>query len=413
MADSAGVSLWLDVRNGGSGVELGGRAVRAAEVVTREGGEGESPFEAACAFCRLLCDTPRLPARPVYGANDWYYAYGHSSAQSILDAAQLIVSLSPGGDNRPFMVVDAGWQPAAGDEPANVICGGPYRGSNRRFPDMTGLAAGIRAAGARPGIWIRPLAAAADDSDAWLLPAARALDDSAKVRVLDPSLPDVLDRVEANFSTLHGWGYDLIKHDWASCDIYGRWGFQMGTALTNPGWHFGDRSRTTAEITLALFRAIRRGAGDAVVIGCNTIGHLGAGLFDLQRTGDDTSGRDWERTRKMGVNTLAFRMSQHGAFFAADPDCVGHTAAMPWDLNRRFLDLVARSGAPLFVSFDPATVGPEQARALRDALAVASVSQPMGEPLDWLESTCPSLWRLGGDEARYDWYGEAGVAPVQ
>ena len=72
----------------------------------------------------------------------------------------------------------------------------------------------------------------------------------------------------------------------------------MGAALTNPGWHFADRTRTTAEIATALYRAIRAGAGDAIVIGCNTFGHLGAGCFDLQRTGDDTSGREWERTRK-------------------------------------------------------------------------------------------------------------------
>ncbi|PYT32182.1 MAG: hypothetical protein DMG58_10690 [Acidobacteria bacterium] len=43
-----------------------------------------------------------------------------------------------------------------------------------------------------------------------------------------------------------------------------------------------------------------------------------------------TSGRDWNRTRRMGVNTLAFRGVQHGAFFATDADCVGIMAAVPW-----------------------------------------------------------------------------------
>jgi alpha-galactosidase len=70
--DGAGISLWLDVRNGGAGVELAGRTLRAAEVVVRPGQEGETPFAAARAFCRLLCDTPRVPVQPVYGANDWY-----------------------------------------------------------------------------------------------------------------------------------------------------------------------------------------------------------------------------------------------------------------------------------------------------------------------------------------------------
>ena len=77
-----------------------------------------------------------------------------------------------------------------------------------------------------------------------------------------------------------------------------------------------------------LYAAIREAAGPSVVIGCNTIGHLGAGFFELQRTGDDTSGREWERTRKMGVNTMAFRLPQHGTFFAADADCAPITTAL-------------------------------------------------------------------------------------
>jgi alpha-galactosidase len=409
--DATGVSLWLDVRNGGAGVELGGRTLRTAEVIARRGQPGETAFAAASAFCRQLCDAPRPLAQPVYGANDWYYAYGKNSHAGILADAGMLAELAPAGDNRPFMVIDAGWQPMAGDVPADVICGGPYAGANARFPDMPGLAAAIRATGARPGIWIRPLAAEPDTPGAILLPEARAEDRSAKRKVLDPSLPEVLAQISANFRTLNSWGYDLIKHDWSACDLLGRWGYKMGTALTNPGWRFADRSRTNAEIATALYRAIREGAGDAVVIGCNAFGHLGAGLFDLQRVGDDTSGREWERTRKMGVNTLAFRMPQHGAFFAADADCVGDTGAMPWTLNRQFLDLMARSGTPLFVSFNPGRVTAEQKAALRAALAAAAQPRPAAEPLDWLDTTCPQAWRLGDEVVRYDWYGDTGAVP--
>lgn len=410
--DGAGISLWLDVRNGGGGVELAGRTVRAAEVVTRRGQEGETPFAAARAFCRLLCDAPRVPAQPVYGANDWYHVYGKYSHAGILADAHLLAELAPTGANRPYMVIDAGWQPLAGDLGQDAICGGPYAGANARFPDMLGLAAAIRATGSRPGIWIRPLAAPPAAPDAVLLPRERADDRSAKRKVLDPSLPEVLAEVADNFRTLTAWGYDLIKHDWSACDLLGRWGFKMGAELTNPGWHFADRSRTTAEIATALYRAIREGAGDAIVIGCNAFGHLGAGCFDLQRTGDDTSGRAWERTRKMGVNTLAFRGLQHGAFFAADPDCVGDAGPMPWAFNRQFLDLVARSGMPLFISFDPGRITGAQRAALRAALATAAQPQPVAEPLDWLDTTCPQIWRLGNEVVRYDWYGDAGVKPI-
>jgi alpha-galactosidase len=149
---------------------------------------------------------------------------------------------------------------------------------------------------------------------------------------------------------------------------------------------------------------MRAAAGQSYLIGCNTIGHLGAGLFELQRTGDDTSGREWERTRKMGINTLAFRSPQHDTFFAADADCVGLTRDVPWELNSQWLALLARSGTPLFVSADPAVLGPQQKRALSESFALAAQPRPTAEPLDWLDSTCPAQWLLDGEQVAFDWY---------
>jgi alpha-galactosidase len=106
------------------------------------------------------------------------------------------------------------------------------------------------------------------------------------------------------------------------------------------------------------------------------------------------------------VNTLAFRMPQHNAFFAADADCVGLTEAVPWHLNRQWLDLLASSGTPLFVSAAPAAVGAEQEAALRAAFARAALPQPPGEPLDWMETTCPRRWRFGDEVATYHWQEE-------
>ena len=74
----------------------------------------------------------------------------------------------------------------------------------------------------------------------------------------------------------------------------------MGHVITRPGWHFGDGTKTTAEVVLGLYGAILRAAGDSLVLGCNCMGHLGGGLMHLNRTGDDTSGVPWERTRQRG-----------------------------------------------------------------------------------------------------------------
>jgi alpha-galactosidase len=47
--------------------------------------------------------------------------------------------------------------------------------------------------------------------------------------------------------------------------------------LTDPGRHPADRTLTNAEVLLRLYRTIRQAAKDALLIGCNTVGHLAAG----------------------------------------------------------------------------------------------------------------------------------------
>ncbi len=129
--DPAGISLWLDVRNGGSGVQLGGRELAAVEVVAVEGREDDTAFQAARSFCRKLCPHPRLPDKPIFGSNNWYYLYGENmTAEIVLRDVDQLAALSPAGDNAPFMVVDMGWGKAK--EGA-----GPWTADNSRL-DMPG-----------------------------------------------------------------------------------------------------------------------------------------------------------------------------------------------------------------------------------------------------------------------------------
>ena len=385
--DVAGITLALDTRCGGCGAVLGDRVLNAATVHFVR---GKGSFPTAQALCQRLCPAPRLPFLPVYGANDWYYIYGQNSAETVLRDAQITRELSPSTQNAPFQVIDAGWFPSVGCN------GGPYVCGNEKFPDLPGLAQAIKEKDVRPGIWIRPLLTTETHPDDWFLPGGT---------YLDPSVPDVLNLVRDEVARLAHWGFALIKHDFSTSDVVGRWGFEMTDGqMTRDGWAFADKTRTTAEVLHALYTAIREAAGSALLIGCNTIGHLGAGLFEIQRTGDDTSGRHWERTRKMGVNTLAFRMPQQGTFFAADADCVGLTNAIPWEKNRQWLDLLARSGTPLFISADPHALGTTQRDALTEAFAVAATVQNPAEALDWLHTTSPRHWRFGdGSEHTYDW----------
>jgi alpha-galactosidase len=397
-ADAGGITLWLDIGNGGGGVELGERRLEAATIVFRKGHPGESPLDAARAFCRMMCDKPILPAKPIYGSNNWYYAYGQntSAAASVKDAA-LLAELAPANfGNRPFAVIDMGW----GAAPEGA---GPVSQTTSSYPDMAALASQMKNLGVRPGLWLRPVLTTEKRAESWRLPPAGGRPKGDLI-VMDPSIPEALEYIGASIATIRGWGYELIKHDYSTFDLTGRWGFQMGPDLTDAGWHFHDRGKTTAEIVLDLYRAIRRGAGDAVLLGCNTIGHLAAGLVEAQRIGDDTSGREWSRTRKMGVNTLAFRMAQHNTFFAADADCVPVTSDIPWSLTRQWLDLVARSGTALFISVDPAAIQADHKPAIKAALAEAARTHPAAAPLHWGDTMTPQEWNLDGKPVRYNWY---------
>jgi alpha-galactosidase len=203
---------------------------------------------------------------------------------------------------------------------------------------------------------------------------------------------------------LRQWGYRLIKHDFSTIDVVGRWGREMkGGAVTSDGWSFASRARTTAEVITDLYRTIRAAAGDAVVIGCNTVSHLCAGIFELNRIGDDTSGNEWHRNPQMGVNTLAFRAPHQDAFYGADADCCPITTRLDFKKAGQWLDLVARSGTPLFVSVERKAATSEVRDALRSAFAAASKPLPLGEPLDWMTTPVPREWQLNGSRVTYDW----------
>lgn len=397
--DDGGISLCADVRSASTGVQLGERTLDVCDVVCRAGIAGESSFSALHAFCRQMCADPRLPQQSVYGSNDWYWAYGKNSADSVRTDAHHIVELSPTGANRPFVVIDDGWQPGRGAEKADA---GTWDRGNEKFPDMAALAGDVQQIGARAGVWIRPLQPAADAPANWRL--------SREQGVLDPTVPDVLKKITDDITRIRSWGFELIKHDYTTFDIFGRWGFQMGTALTRDGWTFASGSgKTSAEVISDLYAVIRAAAGDSLVIGCNTVSHLSAGQFELCRIGDDTSGTDWSRTRKMGVNSLAFRGAQHDAFYAADADCAAITTPIPWALSRQWLDVLSRSGTPLFVSLAPDALGTPQRSDLRAALSRAAVPRSLGEPLDWQRTVYPERWRTAEGEQTYDWVGADGV----
>ena len=402
--DSLGMTLFLDVRCGGSGVNLKGRVIKLADVIACEMRDCTS-FEAMQEFCGQMCEDPILPKYPVYGSNNWYYAYGKSSESEILADCDYILNLTKDIENKPYMVIDDCWQE---HHRLNEYNGGPWTKGNEKFPDMKALADKLVQKGVRPGIWVRLLLNEDENiKNEWRL---------SHNNCIDPTNPEALNYIKEDIKRICNWGYTLIKHDFSTFDLFGKWGFQMSPLVTDDGWHFYDDSLTSAEVVKLLYKAILDASveasnGETLILGCNTIGHLGAGYMHINRTGDDTSGVDWERTRFMGVNTLAFRLPQHGKFYEIDADCVGIDGGISWSMNKQWADVLAQSGTPLFISVRPNILHETEKQELHEILKVASKQEHHVIPVDWEETTCPEHWQDKDHDidCKYQWFEEAGL----
>ncbi|MBE6731100.1 MAG: alpha-galactosidase [Ruminococcaceae bacterium] len=406
-----GIVLNIDLRSGKNGVILNGREIEACRIVTKEY-EGDV-FDALCDFTKFMCDNPRKVKGPIYGGNDWYCNYSKNSHEKIVTMAERIAECagiengvakenSPASKMTPYMVIDDGWQithksTRKGDEYS--YNGGPWDKCGKNFNSMAETAKAISDLGVKPGIWFRPLLTIAELPDEYIT----RYDPVENGKMLDPSHPEVLKIVAEDVKRICSWGYKLIKHDFSTYDICEKWGSQMKEGFVGIS-DFYDKNKTTAEILKNFYKTIRDSASDDVLImGCNTVSHLSAGIFDIQRTGDDTSGYEWERVKNYGVNTLAFRLPQHENFYQADADCVGITTAMDWNKNRMWLDVLAKSATPLFVSIGHDAYSQEVKEDITKAFINITNAEKTSRPLDFIENPIPEKWESDFGTDEYKW----------
>lgn len=383
-----GVTALIDCRNGNCGVELGGRKVHIATFVYKKYNSPDV-YACLCDYCKVLCDNPILPDERIYGGNNWYYAYGKSSYNEIISDTKVQVELAKGIENRPFEVIDDCWQINS--------CEGPWI-PNEKFSDMSKLAFEIKTLGARPGIWVRLL----HNRDFAITEEMRILR-AGKRQYLDPTHPAVKEYIKGDIERIKGWGYELLKHDFTTFDLFGAWGSKLFSIESDiDAWSFSDKSKTNAEIVLDLYKLIKDTAQDMYIIGCNTVSHLCAGLVEINRIGNDTSGREWDATKNNGVNTLAFRLAQNEAFYMCDADCVGILEDnIPWEKNKQWLHVLSYSNSPLFVSCSN-KITEEQKNDLSQAYNVFQ-SNHVIKPVDIFENRTPSVWEINGEKVEYNW----------
>lgn len=346
--DTRGITLFLNLCNGNRGTALKAPIV-ACEVVQFFSEEGVDAFDFAKRFSGLLCDSPKLPKTPIFGVNNWYWAYGRISAESIMTETDYLMRMCSGTKNRPYMIIDDGWQYNRTYGDAAYI-GGPWERCNSRMGDMRELSEMIRNKGAKAGLWFRPLLTLGDIPD-----EARLSRSDHGGAILDPSHPYTLERVEMDAARIRDWGYDLIKHDFSTIDITGLGtltGERNTADLFKGDRKMFDNTKTSATVIKELYSAIQRGAGEADVIGCNTVSHLTAGIHSVYRTGCDTSGRSFEWTRRNGTNSV-MRLPLNDRFYKADPDCAAFTARVDAELNLDYLEMCAITGMTSLASVTP------------------------------------------------------------
>ncbi len=120
----------------------------------------------------------------------------------------------------------------------------------------------------------------------------------------------------------------------------------------------------------------------------------------------------------MGVNTLAFRLPQHQKFFEPDADRVGISAAVPWEVNRQWFDLLAHSRTALFISPGEGARVPEHAQRIRRAFQLAASGGDGAQPVGYLRESTQQIWTTEGHansadprKLRYNWCMNTGAFP--
>lgn len=386
--------LTADVRCGGEGVVLEDSLFVAELVCCQYKGD---LFAATTEFCKAMCDNPLLPQRPIFGGNDWYCNYGNNSYQKIISHSERIAECAKGLPYKPYMVIDDGWQICHnhGGDGADYYNGGPWQYANKYFGNMAKMAEDMEKIGVIPGIWLRPLQTYEKLDKKCFLKFSN--------RILDPTVPESKEYIKKTIETICGWGFKMIKHDFSSFDLFGRYGNVMNKEITENGWSFSDRSKTSAQIVKEFYQLLRDAAKNCLMIGCNTFSHLSAGIFEIQRTGDDTSGKEWKRTKDYGINALAFRMPQHNNFYCADADCVGITVDVDWQKNKQWLDVLSKSGTALFISIAEDAYNDDVKKEITEAFKKCCTNTAPSIPLDWISSKTPEDWKSVFGTDTYKW----------
>ncbi len=306
---------------------------------------------------------PILGPEPPQGWCSWYCFGPNVTADQVMSNLDFIAREIP---SLRYIQIDDGYQSAMGDW---LDTGKAFGGDVRKVLRQ------IKERGFEPAIWVAPFIA--EESSAvfqqhpdWFMKTEEGTPlASDKVTfggwrrgpwyALDGSNPAVQQHFESVFRTMREeWGVTYFKLD------ANFWGVMPSGKLYDP-------KATRIEAYRRGMEAIRRGAGDAFLLGCNHPLWPSLGLIHGSRSSNDTS-RRWRTVSHVARENLQ-RGWQNGQLWWNDPDVVVLTGDLSDDEFLFHATSVYASGGMLLAGDDLPQLSPARLAMLR------KLSPPTGQ----------------------------------
>lgn len=297
----------------------------------------------------------KFAAKPPTGWCSWYCFGPNVDAEKIGRNLDFIAAHLP---ELRYIQIDDGYQSAMGDW---LATGKSFGG------DIKGILKTIKDKGFEPALWVAPFIAEAKSEifqqhPDWFIkgPDGQPLN-SATVSFggwregpwycLDGTNPEVQKHLENLFKTMHEeWGVTYFKLD------ANYWGMMHGGTFHDPKASRVDAYRKGME-------AIRRGAGDSFILGCNHPMWPSIGLIDGARSSNDVSRNENAFLATARENLL--RGWQNGRLWWNDPDCVLLSGKLSQELYDFHLTSLFAGGGMVLSGDDLPGLGDDRIKKLR------------------------------------------------
>ncbi len=307
---------------------------------------------------------PLRVSAPPTGWCSWYCFGPRVTAQQVLDNLDFIAGNAP---QLKYIQIDDGYQPAMGDW---LETGAAFGGN------VQGVLKQIRARGFEPAIWVAPFVAEKkshlfEQHQDWFVKDAEGKPlRSDRVTfggwrrgpwyALDGTHREAQRHLEMVFRTMRqDWGCTYFKLDgnfWGAIH----------------GGHFHDQRATRIEAYRRGMQAIRRGAGDGFILGCNHPLWPSLGLIHGSRSSNDIK-RSWDRFKSTARQNLS-RNWQNGSLWWNDPDAICLTGDLPAEEFQFHATAIYASGGMVLSGDDLTKISPERLGMLRKLLPPTGVA---------------------------------------